>query len=441
MTADEPRVRNPLPEGTLAIGVGLLVAGVTAYLFQVSVAREVGKVRFAAFTALWLSAFSIGPGFFLPLEQEVGRALAARRARGVGGGPLVRRAALAGAALALILVIGSLAAAAPLNRELFDHDSLLLVGLILTIVGYFGAHLTRGALSGNGRFAAYGALVGLEGVLRLAGCVVLLIVGARAAGPYGLFVGIAPIAAVVGIVAWQRNGLLQPGPDAPWSELSSALGYLLVGAVLAQVLINAAPLTAKVLAHGTRQNEAVGRFAAGFIIARIPVFLFQAVQAALLPKLAGLAGARQHRDFRSLLYRLLGAVGAIAVIGTVGGLTVGPAALRLVFGAKYNLSRADLGYLAASNGAFMLGLTLAQALIALEGHARAAVGWITGMATFVVVTVLGHTLLPRVERGFLAGTFAAVLVMALMLTRQLRRHAVEDVTALVDALEREYVEP
>jgi O-antigen/teichoic acid export membrane protein len=444
MTTEPPaaptRSRNPLPEGTLAVGAGLLVAGITAYLFQIFVAREVGKVQFAAFTALWLSAFSIGPGFFLPLEQEVGRALAARHARGLGGGPVIKRAALAGAVLAVILVAGALAAAAPLERELFDHDGLLLVGLILTIVGYFAAHLTRGALSGNGRFVAYGTLVGAEGSVRLLGCIALLILGAHTAGPFGVFVGIAPIFAV-GLVLSRERGLLTPGPDAPWSELSSALGYLLLGAVMAQILVNAAPLTAKVLAHGRAQNEIVGRFAAGFIIARVPVFLFQAVQAALLPKLAGLAGARRHADFRTLLMRLVIAVGSVAVIGTVGGLTLGPSALHLLFGSKYTLSRTDLGYLAGANGAFMLGLTLAQALIALGGHARAAAGWVLGIVAFVVVTALGSSLLTRVEQGFLAGTLTAVVVMGVLIIDLLRRPHTEDVAAFVDAVEHEYVEP
>ena len=31
-----------------------------------------------------------------------------------------------------------------------------------------------------------------------------------------------------------QNGLLEPGPTAPYSELSTALGYLLLGSVLCQ---------------------------------------------------------------------------------------------------------------------------------------------------------------------------------------------------------------
>ena len=49
--------------------------------------------------------FLVGPGFFLPLEQEVARSLAAARAVGVGTGALLRRAELLGGAVALALAL------------------------------------------------------------------------------------------------------------------------------------------------------------------------------------------------------------------------------------------------------------------------------------------------------------------------------------------------
>ena len=53
------------------------------------------------------------------------------------------------------------------------------------------------------------------------------------------------------------------------------------------------------------EKDAAGRFLPGLVIARIPLFLFQAVQAALLPKLSALAGAGLHGSFRKGLWRLL----------------------------------------------------------------------------------------------------------------------------------------
>ena len=46
-------------------------------------------------------------------------------------------------------------------------------------------------------------------------------------------------------------------------------------------------------------------FITGLFVARIPLLLFQAVQAALLPKLAGLAGEGKHDDFRAGMRKLV----------------------------------------------------------------------------------------------------------------------------------------
>src|ERR1044072_7103856 len=86
---------NPLPEGTLAVGAGLIVSGVTSYGFLAISARALGPERSAPRGLLEALPCVVSPGVSLPLEQEVGRPLSSRRAKGLGGGPLIRRAALA----------------------------------------------------------------------------------------------------------------------------------------------------------------------------------------------------------------------------------------------------------------------------------------------------------------------------------------------------------
>lgn len=91
----------PVPEGTYAVGLGLLISGITAYGFQILAFKGLTKSEYAALNGLWILVFVVAPGFFLPLEQEVGRAVADRRSRLIGGGPVVRKAARAGLILAL----------------------------------------------------------------------------------------------------------------------------------------------------------------------------------------------------------------------------------------------------------------------------------------------------------------------------------------------------
>jgi len=382
-------------------------------------ARALGAERYSALSVLWALTFLVGPGVFLPLEQEVGRALSARRAHGQGGRPVLARAALAGAVLAGVLGVVVALSADLVLEHLLDDQVLLLAGFVLALAGLLVEHLTRGALAGTGRFGPYGVVIGVEGGARLAGCAVLALAGVATAGPYGLALGVAPFLAAAAGLRGQR-GLAEPGPPAPWAELSTALGWLLLASLLAQVLVNAGPLVVAVMA--TEEEEAAaGRFLAGLVIARIPLFLFQAVQASLIPKLSGLAAAGRLREFREGLLRLLAVVAALGGLATIACATIGPWVVALVFGEAFRLERADLGYLAAASAAYVVALSLAQALISLGAHARVAAGWVVGIGAFAAVVLSVDGLLLRVELAFLAGSATTAVVMALQLRHRLGR--------------------
>lgn len=441
--AERNSTGNPLPEGTVSVGAGLLVLGLTAYVFFVVAARALGPERYSSLSVLWTLVFFAAPGFLFPLEQEVSRAVSARRAVGIGGGPVIRRAAALGLGLAAALAAITLALSDVIVSELFDGQVLLLVGLVVALPVYAAVHLTRGALSGTGRFGSYGILLAGEGLLRIAAALVLSVIGVKTTGPYGLLIAGAGGVMVLAVLSRQR-GLLQDGPEAPWSELSEALGWLLLGAVLAQAFVNASVPLVKVLA-GPGEDAVAGQFQAGLIITRVPLFLFQAVQASLLPKLAGYAATRQFVDFRRGLNRLVIVVIAIGAVSTLGAFAVGPLVLRLAFGAGFDeLGNADLGYLALAGAAFMLSTALSQALIALRGYAKVAAGWSIALAVFALGVWVGSGLLPRVELGLVSGSLVSVAAMALLLRAQMRSGPVPATAMpLFESLsgDREIIEP
>ena len=68
----------------------------------------------------------------------------------------------------------------------------------------------------------------------------------------------------------------------------------------------------------TATRPLVTQFAYGVLLARIPLFMFQAVQAALLPRLSRLAATGELDEFRAGLRRLLMVVLAVGVVGTLG---------------------------------------------------------------------------------------------------------------------------
>ena len=434
-------VRNALPEGTFALGGGLIVAAITAYVFVIVVQNKLGTREWAGFSAFWALIFVVGPGLFLPIEQEVSRAIAARRAQGLGGGPLVSRAARLAAGLlvlTLILITGvELLGGHVISDELFHGEQGLVWALEFGLVGFFAMHLTRGVLSGNGRFGPYGVMMGAEGVFRLAGAIVLAVAGFELAGLYGACIGgSAFIAVAIALAMAKPRRLLSDGPPAPYSELSTALGWLLLGSVFMQLLGYTPLLGVNLLESGGDKVEAAA-FASAFFIARIPVLLFQAVQGTLLPKLAGLAGAGRAKDFRDGLMRLLVVVIGIAVLGTVGALLLGPFAGRILF-KDFDMSATNLALLAAGSGAFIVALTIAQALIAVNAYARVAFSWIAGVVVFVAVASVIGDLFLRVEIGFLAGALASCLLMLAQLRSAMTRGLGAD--RLLEAFEHEPLE-
>lgn len=391
--------------------------GASTYAFLAVSARAVGPVRFASLSILWVLVYTAGPGLFLPLEQETGRAVAARRARGVGAAPVVRRTAAFGGGLLGVLGLAVAGAHRPLLSTLFDGDVLLLTGLLLSILGVGAASLYRGILAGTGQFRRYGGQLALEGGLRVAGCALLAAAAVHTAGPYGVLIGIAPILAVLVLSVRAPTALLEPGPPASFAEMSGALTLLLSGSLLSQALVNAGPVLVQVLATGG-QRRLAGQFLAGLIVARVPLFLFTAIQAALLPGLAALASAGRYVELWAGLRRTTTLVAGLAAAGSVGAFLVGPMIVRLFFGAAYGLGRLDLLYLAAASGAYMLAVVFAQGLIALHGHGLAAAGWLIGVVVHLAVTAVATGLLVRVELGFLAGAATAAGILAVLLRRR-----------------------
>lgn len=433
-------IRTALPEGTFALGGGLIVAAITAYVFVIVVQNKLGTREWAGFSAFWALIFVVGPGLFLPIEQEVSRAIAARRAQGLGGGPLVSRAArLAGGLLVLTIIAITTVelTAGVISDNLFHGEQGLVWALEFGLVGFFTMHLTRGVLSGNGRFGPYGVMMGAEGTFRLLGAIGLSVAGVEMAGLYGACIGAASfIAVAIALVMARPRTLVADGPPAPYSELSTALGWLLIGSVFMQ-LLGYTPLLGVNLLESGSDKEAAAAFASAFFIARIPVLLFQAVQGTLLPKLAGLAGAGRAKDFRDGLMRLLVVVVGIAVLGTVGALLVGPFAGRILF-KDFSMSASNLALLAAGSGAFIVALTIAQALIAVNAYARVAFAWVAGVVVFVVVCAGISDLFLRVEIGFLAGAGASCALMILQLRTAMARGLSAD--RLLEAFEHEPLE-
>ncbi len=412
--------RNPFPEGTFSVGIGLAVTGITSLAYLTISGRVLGPVEFGALSQLWFLVFLFG-GFFVPFEQEIGRRLAALRVHGHGGRSVIRRTVALGSGVVAVIVAAAALFAPSLSEWLFQDQGLLVVGLMLGAVGYLTANISQGILAGNGRFGRYGAFLGMDSSLRLAIGLVVLGLGVRVAGPVGLALGIAPLITALVLVVGRRD-LSEPGPELPWRELIWGLGWLLGASLLAQLLINAAPILVGLYA-GPDDAGAVGLFTAALVVARVPLFLFQAVQAALLPRLSRLAAEGELEAFRHGIVRLAALVCGLVALGCVAGFTIGPWVIETFFGGAYAVDRMTVGLLAAASGGFLVAMALSLGLIALGGAPDATAGWAVGVVVLFASTALGDDPVQRVSIGFTVATASASIAMALLLARRLRSGA------------------
>jgi len=275
------RAINPLPEGALSVAVGLVVSGISTYVFLGVAHRSLDEGDYSALVVLWTAMFAIGNGIMQPLEQEVARAVSDRRARGLGPAPVIRRAAIAGVSFMCLVALLAIVTHSLIIDKWFDGRTVLSVALIIGLFGFCAAHLARGVLSSHRRFRAYARFFMVDGFTRVAFVAILFALGTTAVGLYGLAMALSAFVGVALALAGQR-GLMDPGPEAPWNEITPKLGWLLLGTIMLSLVVQGGTIAVEMLAPAD-QAGAAGQFANGLTTARIPLFLFQAVLAVLLP--------------------------------------------------------------------------------------------------------------------------------------------------------------
>jgi O-antigen/teichoic acid export membrane protein len=218
---------------------------------------------------------------------------------------------------------------------------------------------------------------------------------------------------------WRR--MVEPGPDAPWSELSANLGWLLLGIGSVAFVLNSGTIAVQLLA-GPNDEQAAGVFLNGLLIGRLPLFLFQAVLAALLPKLSHQLGRGRYDDFSLALRRLLVALAAFGALSVVGAALLGPPVIEALFGSTEALSSLDLALIALFSSLFMISGALGQALIAMNDHPRMAIGSVLSVGVLLAGIAAGEDLYLRVETGLVLSALFSTVWMGVCVMLGIRAH-------------------
>ena len=380
--------RTSFRRGTALVAIGVAWFGLANYLFLAGTTRLLGPAGFADFNVFWGLVYGLGLGLCLPFEQEASRRVSLDRGSGADSGPTLRaayRATALGTGLLAVITV-------PLAMLYADSEDVPRVVALCT-VSYFAlalAYVSRGALSGSGRFGRYASQFGIEGLIRI------LVVALVAVGVIGatitVFALAVPVALVLGVLLTTKV-VVRGRPVLPMGDFVRSLTPIVVSSMVVQSLINLGPVTINLVTEAAQKSLA-GSFLAAAVVTRAPILAFSAVQAVLIPRLVRSVVARDRQDFRRGLFIVLVPTLAIGLLGIVTWLVAGPPLLHIVAGSEYDLPRADMALLALSVALYLVCIVLQSAALALTKHVATMCSWLIGGAAFgvlVVVLPLGPT--------------------------------------------------
>lgn len=196
-------------------------------------------------------------------------------------------------------------------------------------------------------------------------------------------------------------------------ELIEHLGLLVGSTLLAQVLVNIAVISTKLIA--TDDSALVAALLSALVLVRVPLFAFGAFQASLL---AGLSTAQAEGDapaYRRLLMRACGLTAGLGVAFGIGVVALGPVLLPVLFGSPDVLGPVDFAWLSLGTLLYMLAMVLGQALLTSGAARQQLLAWVVGTGVLVAVTLSPLELRTRVEVAYAMGSLAVVAYMTLVL--------------------------
>jgi O-antigen/teichoic acid export membrane protein len=392
MTSDAPPRAS---SGAAALAVGSVVSGLLAYVFFALVTRGLGAAAAAPVSVLWAYWGFAAAGVTFPVQHWIARSVAA------DGHEAAARAALPRVlALALSASAGSALVAWLLRDPLFGDDGAgfpVLVGAVTACSAAMG--VVRGVLAARGRFAAVGAVLVGENLLRCVAAQVLLSSGVTDPAAYGG----ALLAGYAACLAWPSAWRLR-GAAAPARTAVAFLGGAAGGQVVGQAVLTGGPVLLALAGGAPRDVTALF---AGLALFRAPYTLAVGQVSALTSRVTGLVVAGRVRELRRLHVALLTGTAVAAVGAGVVGALVGPLLLRLVFGADAALDPGVSALVAAGTTFAMASLVLSVLVMAHDRAPRIALVWLLALVPGALAFVLTTGELQRVVVAFVVVEVAA----------------------------------
>ena len=360
------------------LAAGSVLSGLLAYVFFATSTRGLGAAEAAPVAVLWSYWGFAAAGLTFPVQHWITRTAA------VSGEHAVRAAWATPARLVAVVVVLSGVAAWLLREPLFAGDARFALLIALVGVGAAGMGVVRGLLAARRRYAAVGAVLVAENLVRCVAAMVLVVLDVDDPAAYGaaLLVGYAACAGWGS--AWRTR---DTGP-ARRAGSPRSTGTFLGGAagaqVVAQAVLTGGPVLLAVL--GGSPTEVTVLFAA--------LALYRAPYTVLLGQVAQATGALARLVDQKRLDRLarvdralLAATVVGAALGAAVGAWPGPWLVRLVFGDDVRVEQGVSIALAVGSVLALATLVQGVVLLAHGRPERTLVAWLLALVPAGAVLV------------------------------------------------------
>jgi O-antigen/teichoic acid export membrane protein len=396
-------VRTRLFKQTGALGAGTIAGGLLAYVFFAMATRTLGASDAAPVSVLWTYWTMAAAILTFPLQHWTIRLLA-RGAEGI----LARSQPRIWAGTAVVSAFIALVAYAA-RDVLFNDTTAVYPAMVAGVTaGAALSGLVRGGLAGRGRYAATGASIAAENLVR-----VLLGLAVMVAGGSAIAFGLVLVVGSLSGFLWPSSLRFQSGHLEASESVSSPLALasgLAAGSLIAQVVLTGSPVALAAL--GGTPSQVTSLFAA-FALWRAPYLISLGIAPRLTPALTRMALAADERGLRTARRWTFMAVIGGAALAFVAGATVVNPVLRIVFGSDVSLDWRIPALIGVGTATAVGNLSLMLLMLALGTSRPVNRAWLVAVA--VVVAILAAVPLSPLDRVVTAFVAAQLTAFAMLM--------------------------
>ena len=390
-----------------------VISGVTGYLVTAIVAAALGPVGYATFAVYWSALFFV-VGAFGGVQQEVTRASSGSVER--VSRPSGARVSVFALVLAVALFV-ALAATGPLwTAALFPSDSLeLLWPLAVGAASYVLVASLCGSLYGVRLWYPLALLIIIDGVLRLAGVLIVLTLWEQPAAIAWAVVAPFPLAVVIVLpmVAHKLGSRLHM--DVGYRQLSWNVARTVLAAAATASLVSGFPVLLKLTSPGT-SAAVIGPLILAFMLTRAPIVIpLLALQSYLIVHFTDRVDLLARRVLRLEVLVVASSL-ALAIIAAWAG----PGILRVLFGDGFVIDSGMLFVLVASSGLVAALCVSGPAALARSAHGLFAAGWVAAAVATMGLLFVPFDLDARVTLALTGGPVVGLVVHLVALAGKTR---------------------